>query len=92
MKVVTLTTDFGNKDVSVAVTKAALIQSIPDVTIIDISHKISPFNAVEAAYILKNAYSSFPKGSIHLVGVDSEYSPENYHLVMQLEGHYFIWF
>ena len=42
------------------------------------------------AYILKNAYKSFPKGSIHIVGVDSELSPENNHIVMLFDGHYFI--
>ena len=33
---------------------------------------------------------NFPKGSIHIVGVDSELSPENNHIVMAYDGHYFI--
>ena len=90
MSIITLTTDFGHKDYFVSVTKAALIQEAPTATIIDISHEISPFNHTETAYILKNAYKSFPKGSIHIVGVDSELSPENNHIVMLFDGHYFI--
>ena len=90
MVFVTLTTDFGHKDYSISVIKAALLEKIPNVSIIDISHEISPYNISETAYILKSAYKAFPKGSIHIVGVESEFTPENMHIVMQLEGHYFI--
>ena len=90
MVLVTLTTDFGHKDYSISVIKAALLEKIPNVSIIDISHEISPYNISETAYILKSAYKAFPKGSIHIVGVESEFTPENMHIVMQLEGHYFV--
>ena len=90
MAIVTLTTDFGHKDYSVSVIKAALYNQIPQVTVIDISHEISPYNASETAYILKNAFRAFPTGSIHIIGVESEWTPENKHLAMEFEGHYFI--
>ena len=90
MAIVTLTTDFGHKDYSVSVIKAALFNQIPGVSVIDISHEISPYNASETAYILKNAFRAFPKGSIHIIGVESEWTPENKHLAMEFEGHYFI--
>ena len=90
MSIITLTTDFGHKDYFVSVTKAALLQEAPNTTVVDVSHEISPFNHTETAYILKNAYKSFPKKSIHIVGVDSELSPENNHIVMLFDGHYFI--
>ena len=90
MSIITLTTDFGHKDYFVSATKAALLQEATDSTVLGISHDISPFNHTEAAYILKNAYHNFPKGSIHIVGVDSELSPENNHIVMAYDGHYFI--
>lgn len=90
MSIITLTTDFGHKDYFVSATKAALLQEATNSTVLDISHDISPFNHTEAAYILKNAYHNFPKGSIHIVGVDSELSPENNHIVMAYDGHYFI--
>jgi len=90
MAIVTLTTDFGHKDSSIAVIKAALYQQIPDLTIIDVSHEISPYNASETAYILKNAFRAFPPGTIHIIGVESEWTPENVHLVMEFEKHFFI--
>ena len=90
MSLVSLTTDFGLKDYFVAAIKAGLYQEVENVHIVDISHQVSPFNHTEAAYILKNAFRAFPTGSIHIIGVDSEFSPENGHIVMQLDGHYFI--
>ena len=90
MTFVTLTTDFGHKDYSIAVIKAALLSQIPEVNIIDISHQISPYNHSETAYILKNSYAAFPKGSIHIIGVESEFTPENIHLAMEFDGHFFI--
>ena len=90
MNFITLITDFGYKDFSIAITKANIYNSIKDVIIVDISHQISPFNNTEAAYILKNSYKSFPQGSIHIIGVESELTPENSHLVMSFDNHFFI--
>ncbi|SVA21669.1 uncharacterized protein METZ01_LOCUS74523 [marine metagenome] len=90
MPVITLTTDFGNKDHFVGSVKGSLNNEIPNVNIIDISNDISPFNIIEGAYIIENAYKNFPEGSIHIIGVDSEKNPEKKHLVIKLDGHYFI--
>ena len=90
MSIITLTTDFGTKDYFVSVIKASIYKEIPSANVIDISNSISPFNHSEAAYILKNSYSAFPKKSIHIVGVDSEFSPENKHILMRFDDHYFI--
>ena len=70
--------------------KGAIYSELSDVRIVDISHSISPFNIMEAAYIIQNAYSSFPKGSIHIIGIDSELNPENKHIAVKLDDHYFI--
>ncbi len=90
MAIITLTTDFGYKDHFVGAVKGTILRSLPEVNIVDISHAISPFNIQECAYILKNAYRSFPEGTVHIVGVDSELSPENEHIVVQVDGHYFV--
>jgi S-adenosylmethionine hydrolase len=90
MPIITLTTDFGLKDHSVAAVKGALLCELREPQIVDISHAISPFNYTEAAYIIKNAYHNFPENTIHIIGVDSELTPENKHLAIYLDGHYFI--
>lgn len=90
MPIITLTTDYGHKDYFVSAIRAALLKEAPSANVLDISHEISPFNHSEAAYILKNAFVNFPAGSIHIIGVDSELSPENKHLVLAYKDHYFI--
>ena len=90
MPIVTLMTDFGNKDYAVAAVKGAILSTVEKPEIIDISHVIAPYNPTQAAYVLKNAYRTFPKGSIHIIGVASEKTPETQHLAMQFDGHYFI--
>jgi S-adenosylmethionine hydrolase len=90
VSVISLITDFGTKDHYVGSVKGALYSELNDLRIVDISHSISPFNIIEAAYIIENSYKNFPIGSIHIIGVDSEKTPEQNHLVIKLDGHYFI--
>ncbi|MBT8263264.1 MAG: SAM-dependent chlorinase/fluorinase [Bacteroidia bacterium] len=90
MPIITLTTDFGEKDHFVGGVKGAIYNELDSVRIVDISHSISPFHLTEAAYIIQNAYKSFPAGTIHIIGIDSGLTPENDHLAVLLDGHYFI--
>lgn len=90
MAIITLTTDFGYKDHFVGAIKGTIYKELSDAKIVDISHSIAPFNIQECAYILKNSYKNFPDGSIHIVGVDSELSPENQHIAVLVDNHYFI--
>ncbi|MDB4752512.1 SAM-dependent chlorinase/fluorinase [Winogradskyella sp.] len=90
MAIITLTTDFGEKDHFAGAIKGAIYSELSDTKIVNISHSVSPFNISEAAYIILNAYSSFPKGTIHVIGIDSELSPENKHIAIKLDDHYFI--
>ena len=90
MPLITLTTDFGIKDHFIGVIKGAIYSEFNAAKIVDITHQISPFHITEAAYILKNAYLNFPKGSIHIIDVDSELSSENKLIALLLDEHYFI--
>ena len=90
MSIITLTTDYGNKDYFVSSLKAKIVSEIDSVEIIDISHNISPFNLTEAGYILEGAHKNFPKGTIHMICVDSELTPESKHIVIKHEESFFI--
>jgi S-adenosylmethionine hydrolase len=90
MSIITLTTDYGLKDHFVGALKGKILSEYSEAAIIDISHDIDPFNTVEASYIIGASYASFPKGSVHLIGVDMEFNKENQHIVMQWNDHYFI--
>ena len=90
MSIITLTSDYGLKDHFVGALKGKILSEYSEATIIDISHDIDAFNTVEASYIIGASYSSFPKGTVHLIGVDLELNKENQHIVMQWNDHYFI--
>ena len=90
MAIITLTTDFGEKDYFVGALKGAIFSELESVRVVDISHNVSPFNILEAAYIIKNAYQYFPKGSIHIIDIDSEYSIENKHIALKIDDHFFV--
>ncbi len=90
MAIITLTTDFGEKDHFAGATKGAIYSEVPNVKIVDISHSVTPFNVPEAAYIVLNSYNSFPKGTIHIIGIDAEINKENKHIALKLDDHYFI--
>lgn len=90
MSIITLTTDYGLKDHFVGALKGKLLSEFREATIIDISHNIDAFNTSEAAYIIGAAYSSFPKGTVHLIGVDIELNNENRHIAMQWNDQYFV--
>ena len=90
MSIITLTTDYGIKDHFVGALKGKILSEMPDAVIVDISHGIDPFNTAEASYIIGAAYSSFPKGTVHLIGVDAEFNKENQHIALQWNDHFFI--
>jgi S-adenosylmethionine hydrolase len=90
MAIITLTSDYGNKDYFTAAIKGAILSESPSAQIVDISHQVSPFNIQEAAYILKNAYHHFPKGTIHMIGIDAEATKTKLHVACKIDEHYFI--
>ncbi|MBE9480821.1 MAG: SAM-dependent chlorinase/fluorinase [Bacteroidetes bacterium] len=90
MPIITLTSDWGHSDHYIGAVKGSILSLLPDVKIIDISHQVAPFNIEQAAFILKNCYKNFPKGTIHIIGVNTEESDKNPHTVVFINDHYFI--
>ncbi len=90
MKIVTLTSDFGLKDYYVGAVKGRLYSQIPEVTVVDISHSISSYNILEASYVVQRVYNNFPKGTIHIISVDTELTQANKYMAIELDGHFFI--
>ncbi len=90
MPIITLTTDFGLKDHYVSSVKGAILQQLPQATIIDISNVIEKYHLPDTAFIIKNAYVNFPKGTIHIIGVKANQTKDARHLIVLAQGHYFI--
>lgn len=90
MPIITLITDFGYKDPFVASVKAKIYSELENVNVVDVSHSVEPFDIAEGAFIIKNSYKDFPKGTIHIIGVDSLIHPLKRPIAALIDGHYFI--
>ncbi|HYX09554.1 MAG TPA: SAM-dependent chlorinase/fluorinase [Bacteroidales bacterium] len=90
MPIITLTTDWNQHDYYVGAIKGSILSLCPDATIIDISHAVQPFNIVQAAFVLRNAFPSFPPDTIHLIGVQSTLGRDGNHLLVKAQNQFFI--
>jgi len=90
MPIITLTSDWGQRDYFLAAVKGKILSLLSSANIIDISHGISPFNLKQASFIIKNSYPHFPKGTVHIISVLTEKSDKTPHLAVQYNGQFFI--
>ncbi|MBM4127071.1 MAG: SAM-dependent chlorinase/fluorinase [Nitrospira sp.] len=67
---ITLLTDFGERDHFVASMKGVILSINPAVTIVDLSHQITSHQIDEAGYFLRSCYRYYPDGTIHVAVVD----------------------
>lgn len=88
--IITLTSDWGLRSHYVGAVKGEIFSQIEEARIIDISHQVNPFDIMQASFILKNAFASFPDNTIHLIGVNTEASIETPHIVVKANNQYFI--
>ena len=88
--IITLTTDFGSKDPFVGIMKGVMLNINPLITIIDITHTISPQNILEAAIAVEASFSYFPHKTIHVVVVDPGVGSGRRPLLVSADYHYFI--
>lgn len=90
MGVITLTTDLGYRDFYQAALKGSIISLLPKVRLVDITHEIPSFDIQNAAFVLQNAYHYFPKGSVHLIGIDTVFQKDCRYIAMKYNSHYFV--
>jgi len=68
--VLTLLSEFGERDGFVGVVKGVLLRGCPEARIIDLSHEVAPQDVMEGALVLASAVRYFPPRTIHLAVVD----------------------
>lgn len=90
MRIITLTTDFGTRDFYAGALKGAILRQCPGAQLIDISHRITPYDIVEGALVLKHSWQEFPEGTIHLVAVHCVYDPKYRFVAARKNGHIFL--
>jgi len=90
MPIITLTSDWGLKDHYLAAVKGSILSSLPGANIVDISHQVEPFDLKQAAFLVRNTYPHFPKGSVHIISIQSEETTQYSHVAVEIEGQFFI--
>ncbi len=89
-RVVALLTDFGARDQYVAVVKGVLLTRNPRLTLVDISHDVTPQGIGQAAYLLWAAYRYLPPGTVFLVVVDPGVGTDRPILIVRTDRYTFV--
>ena len=88
--IITLTTDYGTNDHLVGTLKGVILKINPDVTIVDITHNVTPFDLLDGALAIGAAYSYFPPKTVHMVVVDPGVGTERSPLLVSAGNQYFV--
>jgi S-adenosylmethionine hydrolase len=67
---ITLTTDFGLTEHYVGAMKGVIYSIHPTVQVVDITNAVQSFDILDGAIAISQAYSYFPKDTVHVVVVD----------------------
>src|SRR5659263_140000 len=88
--IITLTTDFGLSDHFAGTLKGVILGIEPRARLVDLSHAISPYAIVEAAFVISQAYRFFPAKTVHLIVVDPGVGTERRPILAEAAGQYFV--
>jgi S-adenosylmethionine hydrolase len=88
--IITLTTDYGTNDHLVGTLKGVILKINPDVTIVDITHDVTPYDLLDGALAIASSYSYFPPRTIHVVVVDPGVGTDRRPLLVSGETQYFV--
>jgi S-adenosyl-L-methionine hydrolase (adenosine-forming) len=87
--IITLLTDFGNRDWFVASMKGVILSINPQATVVDLSHHVRPHDVQDGAYAWKSCYKYFPDGTIHVAVVDPGVGGERRPLIAKSPRYFF---
>jgi hypothetical protein len=88
--IITLTTDFGSNDHFVGAMKGVILDIVPEAAIVDISHAVQPFDVLDGALAISQAYSYFPTGTVHCVVVDPGVGTARRPILASSDGYHFV--
>ena len=90
-KIIALLTDLGSKDFYVGAMKGIIYSICPEVTVVDITHQITPYNLQEGSRTLYHTAKEFPPGTIFVAVVDPVTGTKRRPMVLlTLDGKYFV--
>ncbi len=90
LRIVTLTTDWNQNDYYVGILCGRLLSIEPTLRIVELSHRVPPFDYIQAAFIMRGCFENFPPGTIHICMVNSDSTTSKQLLLFELKGHFMI--
>lgn len=88
--ILTVTTDFGNRDAYVAAVKGVALSLVPGLRIVDVTHEIGPQDVMQAAFVLRGVIPFYPDGTVHLVVVDPGVGTDRRAIAARKDGQIFV--
>ncbi len=88
--IITLTTDYGLNDHLVGAMKGAILNINPDARIVDITHNVTPFDILDGALAIAQAYRYYPPRTVHVVVVDPGVGTQRRPILASGDQHYFV--
>jgi S-adenosylmethionine hydrolase len=88
--VITLTSDFGTSDHLVGSMKGVILNINPAARIVDITHSVVPYDILDGALTIANAYRYFPPRTVHVVIVDPGVGTERRPILVTAEKQFFV--
>lgn len=88
--VITLISDYGAGSPYTASLLGSAMNLMPEARVIEISHHISSYDILQAAFHLRLVYKNFPPGTLHLICIDTSIALHKQYLLVEVDGHYFI--
>ena len=88
--IITLTTDFGLNDHYIGSMKGVILEIVPDAQIVDICHTVQPFDVLDGALTIAQAYNYYPASTVHLVVVDPGVGTERRPILASSDRHHFV--
>lgn len=90
LPLITLLTDFGERDWFAASMKGVILSINPAARIVDLSHHLTPHRIDEAAYWLWSCYRYFPEGTVHVAVVDPGVGSGRRAVLVKTARYYFV--
>ena len=88
--IITLTTDFGQRDPYVAMMKGVILSINPHARIVDITHQVPAGSIREGGTIIREAYRYFMDGTVHLAVIDPGVGGQRRPIALVAENHFFV--
>jgi len=70
--------------------KGVILGVEPNAQIVDISHAVQPFDVLDGALTISQAYNYFPSGTVHMVIVDPGVGTARRPIIVTSERHHFV--